>query len=717
MKRIKLLFLMFSFVGIANAVPTIYYVSATATGDGKGTSWANAFLSPAAAIASTTPIAGDEFWVKQGTYVSAAALSWETGQNFYGGFVGTETLRSERSTDASLTILEGTNTNKVLNAPSMASPTTWDGFTIQKGLSSGGGGGAFLQKNAILSNCIFQNNKATSFGGGAIFIQGLVADADSIKVINCTIKNNIITYAGAAKRGGGGIYVKAGSLKAVIRGCTIESNTADGLANSGSDIDGGGVYLCDGTLENSTIRNNTVTNKVAATGVVTYTGKCQGGGVFIMPQTTTNPITVRNCTITGNSAQTSLGGGICIDPLWSSAAIAAPVNITKTLISNNFAYKNGGGILTEEQSTTSLLSSSYTFDNCIIANNRAELNPGGGAFIANAAGAPGVVSFINCNVVNNRMTTFNFGGAGIYYNYIPAVIKNCVFWGNTVYGTTPLKHHIRTADIAGNQIVNCAIDSRFSATDVNYAINTTDLSGLVTIDLVNTGTDAGKLYPNFVNPTQFAGSVVTNNVDSVATITVANWSITSASACLNAGTTLGTYNYDITGLTRSQGTKYDIGAYEVPYYNTTVSFNANGAVDSYTTGAIVNDIKGKQLAFSITPNSGYKITSVLYNGVEVKGDMVGTIYTAPALTANATLVVQFDFATSLDKTKNGYQFISTNSGIEMSGLSTGDVVTVFNCSGVKMATSTAYSSNVSFKLPQGIYLVKAASTIKKVIVK
>jgi hypothetical protein len=711
MKLIKLLFCFLVIVEFANAA-TVYYVSSTGSG-ADGLSWATAYVSPAAALAGS-PVAGDEVWVKQGTYISATTLSWKTGINFYGGFVGTETLRSERSTDATLTILEGTNTNKVLNAPSMASATTWDGFTIQKGLSTGGGGGVFMQKNAILSNCIIQNNKTTSFGGGAIFIQGTTGDADSIKVINCIIKNNIITYAGAAKRGGGGIYVKAGSYKAVIRGCTIESNTADGLANSGSDIDGGGVYLCDGILENSTVKNNIVTNKNASTSAISYTGKCQGGGVFIMPQTTTNPIIVRNCIITGNSAQTSLGGGICIDPLWTSSAIAAPVNISKTIISNNFAYKNGGGILAEEQSTATLASSSYTFDNCIIANNRSEKNPGGGAFIANISGSAGTVSFLNCHIVNNRMSTYNFGGGGIYFNNIPALIKNCVFWGNTVFGATPLKHHVRTAGVDGNQIVNCAFDSRFLATDV-WA--TTDLTGLITVDVANTGSEFGKLYTNFVNPTAFAGSVVTNNADSVATITAANWSITAASAFLNAGTTLATVTSDFSNVARPQGNAYDIGAYEIPYYNTTITFNANGTVDSYLTGAVVNDVKGKQLAFTITANSLYKITSVIYNSIEVKGDMVGAVYTAPALSANASLVVQFDLATGLDKTSVNLHCISVNNGIEINGLTSGQEVMVYNFAGVKIANKTANSSNVSVALPQGIYLVKVANTVKKVIVK
>ena len=227
MKRFKLLFLVLMFVGLANA--TVYYVSST--GDNTdGLSWATAYTSPTAALAGS-PVAGDEVWVKQGTYVSASTLSWKTGINFYGGFIGTETLRSQRSTDASLTVLEGNRTNRVLNAPSMASGTTWSGFTVQKGKAATGAG-AFLQKNAILDNCIFQYNTATNSGGG-LYIQGTSGDADSIKVINCVVRADTAAYAGAGKYGGGGIYMKAGSWKGIVRGCTIDGNVVDGLANSG----------------------------------------------------------------------------------------------------------------------------------------------------------------------------------------------------------------------------------------------------------------------------------------------------------------------------------------------------------------------------------------------------------------------------------------------------------------------------------------------------
>lgn len=605
MNRIKLLLVLLMFAGLANA--TVYYVSATGSGT-DGLSWETAYQSPAAALAGA-PVAGDEVWVKQGTYVSATTLNWKTGINFYGGFVGAETALNQRGTDASLTILEGTNTNKVLNAPSMASPTIWDGFTIQKGLSTGGGGGVFMQKNAILQNCIVQNNLATNYGGGGIFVQGLTTDADSIKVINCIVRNNSITYAGAAKRGGGGIYVKQGSFKAVIRGCTIENNVADGLANSGSDNNGGGVYLADGTLENSIIRNNVATNKNASTQALSLNGKCQGGGVFIMPQTTTNPIVVRNCTITGNAANTSQGGGISIDPLWSSAVMNSPVLVEKTIVANNSAYRAGGGVMTEGQAVTS--TASYTFSNCVIANNEssAVAAGGGGAFVNNIADYAGSVSFNHCTVVNNKMLTTNYGGAGIFYNNIKADITNSVFWGNSSVGTLA-PYHVRVKNtLTDNKIINCAFDNRFVESQVSPTTAPADLTGLVILGLTNSGEESGVLYPAFVSPTNFVGKVITE-ADQTS-LGAANWSLTASSALINTGTTIASVTTDIAGTARPQGSGYDIGAYEYATSVTTSLKAGNEQIRVFASnGQLVIENRGDIQPVSVYNATGVKISTL-----------------------------------------------------------------------------------------------------------
>jgi len=213
-----------------------------------------------------------------------------------------------------------------------------------------------------------------------------------------------------------------------------------------------------------------------------------------MPQTTTNTITVQNCTITGNVANTSQGGGIAIDPMWTSAVIASNTNISNCHITNNSAYKNGGGIMADGQAPTS--SASYTFTNCVIANNEssAVAAGGGGAFINNVALYTGTVSFTNCTVVNNKMLTSNFGGAGIFYNNIKSDITNCAFWGNG--GVTTFYHVRVNTNLTTNKMTNCVFDNRFVESQVSPPDFATDLTGKVIVDVANTGSIGGTFYAN-----------------------------------------------------------------------------------------------------------------------------------------------------------------------------------------------------------------------------
>jgi hypothetical protein len=651
MKKLLALFFCFFYLGaVQEGFGTVYYVSPTGT-NADGLSWATAYTSPAAALAGA-PVAGDEVWVQQGTYVSATTLSWKTGINFYGGFAGTESQRSQRSTDASLTILEGNNTNRVLNAPSMAAPTTWSGFTIQKGLSSGGGAGIFMQRNAILENCIVQNNKDTNWGGAGIYIQG--GDVDSIKVINCIIRNNITTSTDTRtdKHGGGGIRIRPDASKAVVRNCTIENNVVDGLASSTSGVSGGGVYMAAGTLENSIIQNNTATNKNASTQALSLNGKCQGGGVFIMPQTTTNPIVVRNCTVTGNTANTSVGGGISIDPLWTSATILSPVLIANTFITNNSAYRTGGGIMADGQQPLS--TATYTFENCVIANNEssAVAAGGGGAFINNIAGYSGAISFINCTVVNNKMLTTNYGGAGIFYNNAEANISNCVFWGNGSVGALA-PYHVRVkTTLTTNKLINCAFDDRFVESQVSPAGFEANLTGLVIISQTNSGSTSGVKYAEFTSPTNFVGKTVTAN--DLTSFNNSNWLLTATSFLIDAGTVNSPVATDIFGVARPKGSASDIGAYE---YSAAPVFVGAGNWEStarWNTGALpgTNESAIVEGAATLTTNVSLQSLTIS-SGKSLTINEQKQLHLTGDLANNGTLLLKNEAAIRTDGAVSG----------------------------------------------------------------
>ena len=166
----------------------------------------------------------------------------------------------------------------------------------------------------------------------------------------------------------------------------------------------------------------------------------------------------------------------------------------------------------------------------------------------------------------------------------------------------------------------------------------------------------------------------------------------------------------------------------IPVYNTTITFNAGGTVNSYTSGDIDSSPQGAQLVFVITPNTGMGINSILYNGTEVKTQLTNLIgatayyggtYTAPALTGAATLVVTFevDPTTSVENVRNDFQISSMNKSIEIKGANFGDELSVYNFTGSKLRSERINSSTMLIALSQGVYIVKIADCVKKVLVK
>ena len=77
----------------------------------------------------------------------------------------------------------------------------------------------------------------------------------------------------------------------------------------------------------------------------------------------------------------------------------------------------------------------------------------------------------------------------------------------------------------------------------------------------------------------------------------------------------------------------------------TLSIGENGSVTvdgtKYTGDASFQKELDTVVSYTITPDSGYEINSVLYNGENVTASVSGGVYTAPALTDNATLTVLF----------------------------------------------------------------------------
>jgi hypothetical protein len=238
----------------------VIYVVPGGAGLANGSSWTNAYGSLASALAAAR--AGDEIWVKAGTYkpsvVADRSASFQlTAQvAVFGGFNGTETLRTQRSWTLNPTTLSGDVGSGELDSYHVvtgASGAVLDGFTIEDGqadaTTSDGGGGLYCSGFAMtVDHCVFRNNVADYIGGGIYAYNGA-----KLTVQNSVFSGNVADFGGAF-----GAYTGSGTH--TFANCLMVDNQA---TSSG----GAAVLVWSGhasTWTNCTVVRNTPGGAAAA---------------------------------------------------------------------------------------------------------------------------------------------------------------------------------------------------------------------------------------------------------------------------------------------------------------------------------------------------------------------------------------------------------------------------------------------------------------------
>ncbi|MFN7139101.1 MAG: hypothetical protein ACK4UN_07175, partial [Limisphaerales bacterium] len=164
----KTLLLSLLLAGIGHATTaSVLYVNRNANGPStNGLSWDNAYRSLQHAIDAAA--VGDELWVASGQYNESLAL--KEGVALFGGFVGTETQRSERDWNRHRTVLTSPARVITLDAPPTQA-TRVDGFVIRDGRSNYGSGVYVAGGNFIFANNLVVGNRADgSHSGAGIFV-------------------------------------------------------------------------------------------------------------------------------------------------------------------------------------------------------------------------------------------------------------------------------------------------------------------------------------------------------------------------------------------------------------------------------------------------------------------------------------------------------------------------------------------------------------------
>ncbi|MCP4001588.1 MAG: DUF5011 domain-containing protein, partial [Gammaproteobacteria bacterium] len=203
-------------------------------------------------------------------------------------------------------------------------------------------------------------------------------------------ENCIIDCEGAGR---GFVFENGEGPLSILAGVTIQN---------GNSLQGGGIYCFPG---NPTIMNCTITDNSA---------NYDGGGIYIR-NSMSSPVAIHNCKFEKNVS--NFGGGIHI------RSSSGSVTIRNCTITDNSANYDGGGILLLNNNN----SSTVNVQNCAITKNSANGNGSeGGGIYHNSSGA-NKVNIHNCTIVENIA---NYGG-GLDSNFYSFYINNSILWANT----------------------------------------------------------------------------------------------------------------------------------------------------------------------------------------------------------------------------------------------------------------------------------------------
>lgn len=331
----------------ADSIAKYAYVKPVATGDGDGSSWADATSD----LQSVLGVEGRRVFVAAGTYKPTsgtnrdASFSMAKGVKIYGGMLGRETsVDPDRDWRNRRTTISGEiggagatdNSRNLFKNSNLGNSGVLDGLYFKDAYSDGEGGAIQnIDSGLTIQNCVFDSNHARN--GGAISSTGLPAWT---RLINCEFLNN------TAEINGGALDL-AGSWSG--SSLIFKNNTAlkGGAIHSLGNAEGDG-----GELQNSLFALNSATGG-------------PGGAVFMSGLR----LGVMNSTFYGNvstisSTNQASGGGIYLDlPVTDSASLS----VLNSIFYKNVARNHGtGGRATLEKQQIFQTANEYAVNNSLI---------------------------------------------------------------------------------------------------------------------------------------------------------------------------------------------------------------------------------------------------------------------------------------------------------------------------------------------------------------
>ena len=253
----------------------------------------------------------DSIYVVAGTYNIAATLTFNSSENYAVTIAGA---------GIGGTILDGQLAQQPLNMLTTGSSgnVTIFGMTFRNGVSSGNGGGLFVETSygaIAVSNCEFNDDSADVMGGGA----SLVSNEGIVSIFNCAFRRN-------EAEGAGGLNAATTTGNVALTNSLFEDNIALGNETFYGDDGAGHILYTEGggTL---LIRGCTYNRNMGEDG---------GGGAFAYSNGTGTTITIDSNFCNNNYAE--LDGAGC----FVRVNVSGTVNITRNHFFENFADSGGG---------------------------------------------------------------------------------------------------------------------------------------------------------------------------------------------------------------------------------------------------------------------------------------------------------------------------------------------------------------------------------------
>ena len=126
---------------------------------------------------------------------------------------------------------------------------------------------------------------------------------------------------------------------------------------------------------------------------------------------------------------------------------------------------------------------------------------------------------------------------------------------------------------------------------------------------------------------------------------------------------------------------------------------------------------GDTPSFSITPESGWKVNTVLYNSVDVTANLLEGVYTLPPVTANSLLNISYVNLTASPVIGISNVKVYTNrTEIVVEGISENELISVYTVNGSRFFNLKSSGDRMVIPArPNAVYLVKTAGMTYKVI--